>query len=167
MTRRTIGGERPAPDTAGLSAPAAADTTTLDYTVSQLSLADLHAGWADLFGRPPPKGTSRRLLQYAAAYTIQAKIHGGLKPAVRRKLLAFSASTGRDGSGARKPRSTLSLGSRLVREWQGRTHTVEVVEGGFLYAGQRYRSLSEVARAITGARWSGPRFFGFVRRQDL
>ena len=60
----------------------------------------------------------------------------------------------------RKARTALAPGSRLVREWQGRPHTIEVLEDGFLYVGRRYRSLSEIARAITGARWSGPRFFG-------
>jgi hypothetical protein len=60
----------------------------------------------------------------------------------------------------RKQAGALTPGSRLVREWHGRSHTVEVGDNGFLYAGRRYRSLSEVARAITGARWSGPRFFG-------
>jgi hypothetical protein len=60
----------------------------------------------------------------------------------------------------RRKREGAPAGSRLVREWHGRSHTVEVTERGFLYGDQHYRSLSEVARAITGARWSGPRFFG-------
>jgi hypothetical protein len=122
----------------------------------------LRAAWAGLFGRPAPKSISRRLLEHAAAYALQAKVHGNLKPAVRRKLLQ-AAQPQRDsthGAPRRKQREVLSVGSRLVREWQGRSHTVEVAEGGFLYAGKRYRSLSQVARAITGARWSGPRFFG-------
>jgi len=158
MTRRTIDAGGLAVDTAAHPAPA--DLQTLEYRVSQLDIPALHAAWAALFGRPPPKGISRRLLQYAAAYALQAKIRGGLKPSVRRKLLAFTESrTSRDAP-TRKPRSAPSPGSRLVREWQCRPHTVDVVDGGFVYEGRRYRSLSEVARAITGARWSGPRFFG-------
>jgi hypothetical protein len=122
----------------------------------------LQAGWTSLFGRPPPKGMSRRLLELAAAYEEQARLHGGLKPAVRRRLLQAAQST--SGRSKDEPRPlapvTLSPGSRLVREWHGRSHMVEVTEDGFLYEGQRCRSLSSIARRITGARWSGRRFFG-------
>ena len=130
--------------------------------IAQLDASALRTAWAGLFRRPPPKGLSRRLLHYAAAYQAQAKVYGGLTPAIRRKLL--HAARARPGSGDGRPRRTrqgaLSPGSRLVREWHGRCHTVEVTERGFLYAGRHYHSLSEVARTITGARWSGPRFFG-------
>jgi hypothetical protein len=129
---------------------------------TQVDMSTLHSAWVDMFGCQPPKGISRRLLEYAAAYRAQAKAQGGLKPNIRRKLI--QAAPGPCSPAHRASRSGrpggLSPGSRLVREWHGRNHTVEVAEGGFLYAGQRYRSLSEVARAITGARWSGPRFFG-------
>jgi hypothetical protein len=126
--------------------------------IGRLDLPALRDAWAGLFGRPPPKGLSRRLLEYAAAYHVQAQMHGGLKPALRRKLLQAA----RPSPAGRSPRQgrPLAPGSRLVRDWHGRCHTVEIVEHGFLYAGRRYRSLSEVARVITGARWSGPRFFG-------
>jgi DUF2924 family protein len=129
--------------------------------IARLDAPALRAAWATLFGRPPPKSLSRRLLEYAASYLMQAKIHGGLKPAVRRRLLQAAGSRpGRaDGALRRKRPGALTPGSRLVREWQGRCHTVEVAEDGFLYAGRHYRSLSAVARTITGARWSGPRFF--------
>ena len=130
--------------------------------IPELDMEALRATWAHIYGRPPPKFMSRRLLELAAAYDAQAQVYGGLKPATRRKLLQIgSARTGPPAdANPRKPRATLAPGSRLVREWQGRPHTVEVLEEGFLYAGRRYRSLSEIARAITGARWSGPRFFG-------
>jgi hypothetical protein len=130
--------------------------------IARLDTAALHAAWAALFGRPPPKGLSRRLLEYAASYHAQAKIHGGLMPAVRRRLLQAAGRQpgSADGALRRKRPGALTLGSRLVREWHGGCHTVEVAEHGFLYGGRQYRSLSEVARAITGARWSGPRFFG-------
>jgi len=138
---------------------------TLDGRLAEIAQLDgsaLGAAWAGLFGRPPPKGLSRRLLHYAAAYLAQAKLYGGLTPATRRKLLqaARTRPGSVDGTPRRKRPGALSPGSRLVREWHGRCHTVEVTERGFLYAGRRYRSLSEVARTITGARWSGPRFFG-------
>jgi hypothetical protein len=128
--------------------------------IGRLDLPALHDAWAGLFGRPPPKGLSRRLLEYAAAYHLQAQIHGGLKPSLRRKLLQAARPSPAGRSPRRNRPGPLAPGSRLVRDWHGRCHTVEVVEHGFLYAGRRYRSLSEVARAITGARWSGPRFFG-------
>jgi hypothetical protein len=137
----------------------------LDHRLAEIAGLDvsaLEAAWADLFGRPPPKSVSRRLLEHAAVYGLQAKVYGNLKPAVRRKLLQASQTKPESMHGAprRKQREVLLAGSRLVRQWQGRSHTVEVTDGGFLYAGKRYRSLSQVARAITGARWSGPRFFG-------
>ena len=115
--------------------------------------------WATAFGRPPPKGLSRRLLEYAVGYDLQSKTHGALGPAVRRKLRQLtvpgSPSTARPAAS-----KGLAPGCRLVREWHGRTCTVDVLETGFLFDGQHYGSLSGVARAITGARWSGPRFFG-------
>ena len=130
--------------------------------IAHAPLESLRELWARRYGPVPPKSLSRRLLEYAAAYDIQARIYGGLKPAARRKLLQVAAKSrdGRNGGTQRKPQPVPSAGSRLVREWHGRSHVVEVTDRGFLHAGQRYRSLSEVARAITGARWSGPRFFG-------
>ena len=127
-----------------------------------LPRAALIERWTEAHGRPPPKGISRRLLEHAAAYHLQTRALGGLKPAVRRKLRR-PVGSGRDGAPALSrpgPKKTLLPGSRLVRSWNGRSHTVEVTDSGFLYAGQRYRSLSEVAQTITGAHWSGPRFFG-------
>jgi hypothetical protein len=130
--------------------------------IPKLADSTLAEAWAALFGRPPPRGLSRRLLELAAAYQAQANVYGGLHLSTRRKLIdmARRRATATEKKPERKPRVTLSRGTRLVREWHGRTCTVEVSEQGFLYAGQRYGSLSAVARAITGARWSGRRFFG-------
>ena len=143
------------------------DTTVskLDDRLAEIARLDLDAlqtVWADMFGRLPPKGLSRRLLELAAAYHAQAKVHGGLNPSVRRILLKSAHTQQGDSAGMTRPdrQGTLSPGSRLVREWHGRCHTVEVAEDGFLYEGKWYRSLSEMARVITGTRWSGPRFFG-------
>ena len=130
--------------------------------IPELSRAALVERWAAAYGRPPPKGISRRLLEYAAAWHLQSQAFGGLEPAVRRRLQRH-ARPGEE-SASRVPEAVRSKGpppgSRLVREWHGRTHTVDVVETGFLFDGKHYGSLSQVARAITGARWSGPRFFG-------
>ena len=122
----------------------------------------LVARWDKAYGRPPPKGISRRLLEYAAAYDLQSKALGGLKPAAKRKLSKIENSPAKDGSTSSQSdrRKTVSAGSRLIREWHGRTYTVDVQESGFTYDGEHYSSLSKVANAITGARWSGPRFFG-------
>ena len=122
----------------------------------------LVARWDKAYGRPPPKGISRRLLEYAAAYDLQLKMLGGLKPAIKCKLSKIGNSPAKGGlkSSQSDLRKTVSVGSRLIREWHGRTYTVDVQESGFTYNGKRYASLSQVARVITGARWSGPRFFG-------
>ncbi len=130
--------------------------------IPELSRTALVERWAAAYGRPPPKGMSRRLLEYAAAWHLQSQAFGGLDPAVRRKLQR-QARPGEDGA-SRVREAVRSKGpppgSRLIREWHGRTYTVDVLDTGFLFNGQHYGSLSQVARAITGARWSGPRFFG-------
>jgi hypothetical protein len=144
---------------------AKAGPETLDERLAeipQLDILALRSAWAGMFGRMPPKGLSRRLLELAAAYYMQAKVYGGLSPAIRRKLMRIAA-TKRNGkpipSNRHRP-APKAPGSRLVREWHGQLHTVEVTDHGYLYLAHHYRSLSEIARKITGARWSGPRFFG-------
>lgn len=131
-------------------------------TIPELSRAVLAERWAEACGRPPPKGLSRPLLEYAAAWHLQSQAFGGLDPAVRRKLQRHTRPKVTGASPV--PRVVRSKGpppgSRLVREWHGRIYTVDVLKNGFLFDGKHYASLSQVARAITGARWSGPRFFG-------
>ena len=130
--------------------------------IPDLSRNDLIERWTQAYSRPPPRGLSRRLLEYAAAYQIQARALRGLPPAVRRRLQRIAAAgSSRVTAPARGGAApALAPGSRLIREWRGRTHTVDVLDSGFRCDGKQYRSLSEIARAITGARWSGPRFFG-------
>ena len=93
----------------------------------------------------------------ALAYAYQAKLQGGASAALSRRMAKLISGTPIAEVAA--PRK-LKPGVRLVREWNGKTHTVEVIENGYIWKGTRYLSLSAVARAITGARWSGPRFFG-------
>ena len=116
--------------------------------------------WRSLYRTAPPKGISRSLLIRAIAYRLQAKRYGGLRPATRQHLRKMAD---RDTIGE-EPKVqtpvTIAPGIRLVREWNGTTHVVEAMNGGFIWNRERYGSLSAVARAITGARWSGPRFFG-------
>ncbi len=118
--------------------------------------------WRTRYRTDPPKGISRPLLVRAIAYEMQAKRYGGLKPATDRRLRMFANGTANGDYGGRKTAPTLQSGARLIREWNGVNHVVEVIEGGFLWNGDRHRSLSAIARAITGARWSGPRFFGLA-----
>ena len=126
------------------------------------SLDALRREWRRLYHCEPPK-ISRDLLVRGIAYRRQELEHGGLCKTTRRKLKTLAKmfqTTGRVGP---NPGLALKPGARLVREWHGRTHTVTVMEDGFEYAGTSYSSLTTVARKITGAHWSGPRFFGLVR----
>jgi DUF2924 family protein len=121
----------------------------------RLSRDELAEKWGALYGAPPPPRTSRSLMLRAVAYKLQENAYGGLSPVVRRMLLSLG-----NPSPTKSRTRTLRAGTILLREWQGVTHRVTMIEGGAVYRGERYRSLSEVARLITGARWSGPRFFG-------
>ena len=127
--------------------------------LADLPRPDLTERWRQLYRAAPPKGISRPLLFRAVAYGMQVKCYGGLKPAVRRQLRKV-ADGGSAPAAANLKSARIAPGMRLIREWNGSSHVVEVVDGGFVWNGKRYGSLSAVARAITGARWSGPRFFG-------
>jgi len=113
------------------------------------TLEELRAEWGRRYGAPP-RLRSADLLRRILAWRIQAASEGGLDRATRRLLRSDAA--GRE--------TRLAAGSLIAREWQGVRHEVEAVDNGFVYAGRRWKSLSEVARAITGTRWNGPRFFG-------
>jgi hypothetical protein len=126
--------------------------------VGSLDYADLKARYEEVFRRPPPPRLSLDLLRRAIAYQLQADWLGGLAPKVE-KLLQSNSSP-RTLNGHRK----LDTGSKLVREWQGQMHVVDVIESGYRWNGERYTSLSAVAREITGTRWSGPRFFGLTEK---
>jgi hypothetical protein len=124
-----------------------------------LDLVELREEWRRLYHRDAPR-LSRDLLVLGLGYRLQEMANGGLGQATRRKLQTIAKSlrtTGRVGS---TPSLSLKHGARLVREWHGRAHTVTVTEDGFEYAGANYPSLSKIAKKITGAHWSGPRFFG-------
>ena len=125
--------------------------------LSREALVDLYQ---DLLKGRPPKGLSRKLLVLSIGYEMQAKRYGRRRP--RRRFSRENASPTRQEDCRARPIRAMTLhpGTRLIREWNGVTHRVEVEEGGLLWQGTRYSSLSAVARAITGARWSGPRFFG-------
>jgi hypothetical protein len=126
------------------------------------SLDELRREWRRLYHREPPR-LSRDLLMRGIGYRLQELQHGGLSNSTRRKLKTLAKMFRTEGRVAPDPGLSLKPGARLVREWHGRTHTVTVTEEGFDYAGVTYPSLTKIAKKITGAHWSGPRFFGLVR----
>ncbi len=124
------------------------------------STAELRARWEQAIKRPTPKWASRDLLLRALAYHVQEQAEGGLNKVTRRRLAKLAGSNGENRQPISSPNLRLKPGSRLIREWRGEVHRVTVLEKGFDWRGNRYASLSQIARAITGARWSGPLFFG-------
>jgi hypothetical protein len=131
-------------------------------SLSKLGTDELRERWKAMFGHPPSR--SRSFLTRAIAYRLQEKAFGGLKPSTQRMLAEF-AYDGANGSAAVRS-CILRPGAVLVREWRGISHQVSVLEKGFSFRGKRYRSLSEVAREITGTQWSGPLFFGLKRSRE-
>jgi hypothetical protein len=120
-----------------------------------LPRANLVDRYEQLLNAPPPKGLSTPLLCRIVAFETQAAERGGLGLRLRKQLRSIA-----DEGGAIGRTAHLKSDARLVREWNGVTHVVDRIENGFLYRGKTYRSLSAIAKEITGAKWSGPRFFG-------
>lgn len=118
----------------------------------QLGRTDLEQRWRTLFRAAPPAAYTPDLMQRGIAYRLQEQALGGLPRDLAQQLAP---------EGAHKvARRSLRPGNRLVRRWRGRTYVVEARDAGLSYNGASYGSLSEIARKITGTRWSGPRFFG-------
>jgi Protein of unknown function (DUF2924) len=128
--------------------------------LKQATRSDLKERWRALYQTEPPRRIGRDLLVRALAYRIQERAFGGLKPSLRRLL----AKVVTNSSGGRKihvePSLMLKPGTVLLREWHGSQHQVIVRDDGIVFKGKTYKSLSQVAYRITGAKWSGPRFFG-------
>ena len=120
-----------------------------------MDLAALRRAWRRRQGILPPR-LSRDLLRRDLAYTLQEDAWGGVSHATRRRLQTLAKA----GRGAAEQGPPVRAGTRLVRAWRGRTSLVTVTDDGVVYDGVTYRSLSAVAHQITGAHWSGPRFFG-------
>ncbi len=137
---------------------AAIDVAQALARLSELTIFELRGEWRRLYRAPPPMRLSRDLLMRGITYKFQERPLGGLSKSILRKLDRLNL----EASDAQKPAPPISLkaGTRLVREWRGVTHTVLVHADGFEWKGRRYRSLTIVACEITGAHWSGPRFFG-------
>lgn len=143
---------------------------SLDAALAALTQADtkaLHTEWRRLHRAPPPPTLSHDLLLRGIAYKLQEVALGGLPPAARRKLAAWNQDAEEEKRSGNLTTSAVHLksGATLLRAWHGQTHTVQVLEDGYEHQGKRYASLSHIARTITGAHWSGPRFFGLTKRR--
>ncbi len=122
--------------------------------------AALRAEWRRLYRVEPPKRVARELLMLGVGWKIQEQAFGGVRGTTRRMLAELSKTLERDGDVTRSRVMRLKPGAKLIREWHGKSHTVVVLEDGFEWRGKPWRSLSVIARTITGMHWSGPRFFG-------
>ena len=125
-----------------------------------LSLAELRVSWTKAFGSAPPSGLGRALLARGLAWKAQEQKQGGIPARIERELRTLGRELERSGAIRFDRRNGLKPGTRLVRDWGGETHIVDVLEEGFFYRDQGYPSLSALAQTITGVKWSGPRFFG-------
>jgi len=113
----------------------------------------LRQRWSDLFARAPSPRVSRDVLIRGVAFRLQEEAYGALGKRCRRQLVKLAAQP------------SFKPGTRLIREWKGKTHEVVIADDTYIWCGKHYRSLSEIARAITGTRWSGPRFFGLANNR--
>lgn len=129
-------------------------------TLQRSQLLDL---WLNNFGKPAPAGIRRELIIPILAYRLQEQAHGGLNKETIAKLRKIANDCDQKSTSSRRSHR-IKPGTRIVRHWNGKPHEVTVVNDGFLYRGTTYKSLSEIARQITGTRWSGPLFFGLKRR---
>ncbi len=128
-----------------------------------LNSRELRKQWRRFYHSDPPAAFSRDLRIRAITFKMQERVHGSLPKAVERRLRNLVDDLDDIGNETFPTDTILRPGTKLLREWHGKTHTVVALEDGFEYEGRWYRSLTMVARAITGAHWSGPRFFGTRR----
>jgi DUF2924 family protein len=124
---------------------------------------ELRLAWRKVYRREPPVGLSRDLMIRALANKLQERAYGSASRSMKRRLNTLARELEK-GSSSFDPGVVLKTGARLVRQWRGHAHTVLVLEDGFEYEGQRYGSLTRIAARITGAHWSGPRFFDVTKR---
>ena len=146
--------------------PGRADLADVDLQIAELvdrSTQELRLAWRQSHRTRPPQGLSRDLLIRALANQLQERTHGGASRVLRRRLQTLAGEFEKRGASFDLG-VVPKIGTTLMRAWRGRTHLVLVREDGFEYEGQRYRSLTVIAEQITGAHWSGPRFFGLTKR---
>ena len=146
------------------SRPRAADIEARIVALEALTTANLRIEWSRMYRATPPTRLSRNLLIRGVAYRVQEHAHGGLSLGTKRMLRSLCEGSDQRGGPAAAPAVALKPGTRLVREWHGQLHTVSVLDDGFEYQGERYPSLTRIARRITGSQWLGPMFFGLKRQ---
>jgi len=134
--------------------------------LSRLGIEELRGRWTATYGKSPSPEIGRSFLIRAIAYRLQERAYGGLKPSTRRLLAEVKDETAKASSPTATEIRKAQSGTILVREWQGNAHRVTMLDDGVSFNGKHYRSLSEVAREITGSRWSGPRFFGLREARE-
>ena len=135
--------------------------------VSKMGTTELRGYWRRLYRVPPPRKVSRDLLELAVAWKLQERALGGLGGVTRRQLAELARTMAAKSDLAKARTVDLRPGARLVREWNGETHEVLVVDNGFQWRGRTWASLSVIARELTGTRWSGPRFFGLGKAKGV
>ena len=165
--RQRSGEPSPAPGSFGnRSRPGRADVVEVERKIAELlnrSTSELRLAWRQSHRTGPPEGLSRDLLIRALAHQLQEQAQVGASRALRRRLQTLAGEFEKK-SGSLDPGIAPKTGTTLVRQWRGHAHTVLVREDGFEYEGRHYRSLTVIAERITGAHWSGPRFFGLIKR---
>jgi len=162
--RQHSGGPSPVPGRGGNrnSQARKPDPSDVEAEIASLfdrSTQELRLAWRKLHRTEPPFGISRDLLIRALVHQLQEQSYGGTGRALRRRLQTLTGEREKRGAPF-DPAAVLKTGTTLVRQWRGHTHAVFVHDNGFEYEGERYRTLSVIAKRITGAHWSGPRFFG-------
>jgi hypothetical protein len=165
QARREAGEPFRREDLAAGSQAKGTDTEVRIIALEALTTADLQIEWGRLYRATPPTRLSRDLLIRGVAHRVQEQAHGGLSLGTERRLHTLSEGADQRGGSAAPPAIALKPGTKLVREWHGHAHTVSVLDDGFEYQGERYRSLTRIARRITGVHWSGPLFFGISKRR--
>ncbi|MDB5701464.1 MAG: hypothetical protein JWL66_1663 [Sphingomonadales bacterium] len=134
--------------------------------LAAMNSVQLRKAWHRVYGTVPNKGLGPSLMRRGIAYRLQEQAYGGVSAATLRTLVRLAEQLNKSGDLDVERQLSLKTGTRLVREWHGRTCHVTVLENSFLYEDQQYASLSQIARVVTGTKWSGPRFFGLRQRSD-
>jgi len=145
---------------------AAADLAAKLAALPEMAAVDLRAEWRQLYRAHPPQRIGRHLLELGVAWKLQERAYGSLSATTKRRLADLVKTMDEKGDLAKARAVRLKPGAKLVREWQGKTYDVTVLEDGFQWRGQRWRSLSAIAREISGTHWSGLRFFGVQAKAE-
>jgi hypothetical protein len=159
-------GQRPSAGDASLMARQHQASKEALSRLPRLGIRELREEWRNLYKADASPHLSRELLIRAVAYRMQEVALGGLRPEPQRQLHRIVQDLKEGGQATRRFRPQLKPGMRLMREWQGRTFEVVVLDDGFSWQGTQYRSLSAIARKITGTAWSGPLFFGLKQNRS-